>query len=129
MTDIAKTRASFGNEGTYTPDSLHAGDFPIRTRKVTIITGQNLVRGAVLGKITASSKYNLSASAAADGSQTPTAILAEDVDATTADKEAVAYISGDFNATALTLGAGHTVASITEGLRDQNIYLHTPIDN
>lgn len=127
--DIAKTRASFnGSEGAYTPDSLHAGDFPIRTRKVTIITGQNLVRGAVLGKITASGKFNLSASAAADGSQVPFAVLAEDVDATAADKEAVAYVSGDFNSTALTLGAGHTVASITDGLRDANIYLATPVD-
>lgn len=128
MTNIATTRASFGTEGTYTPDSLHAGDFPIRTRKVTIITGQNVVRGAVLGRITASGKYNLSLSAAGDGSQTPIAILAEDVDATAADKEAVVYISGDFNSTALTLGTAHTVASITEGLRDLNIYLHTPID-
>jgi hypothetical protein len=127
MTDIAKTRAGFTDEGTYTPDSLHAGDFPIRTAKVTVITGQNLVRGALLGKITASGKVNLSLSAAGDGSQTPYAILAEDIDATAEDKEAVAYISGDFNADAITYGAGHTADSVKDGLRDVNIYLHTPI--
>ena len=127
MTDIAKTRASFASEGTYTPDSLHAGDFPIRTEKVTVITGENLVRGALLGKITASGKVNLSLLAAADGSQTPYAILAEDVDATAEDKEAVAYIAGDFNADAITFGTGHTAANTKDGLRDKNIYLHTPI--
>lgn len=128
MTDIAKTRASFGTEGTYTPDSLHAGDFPIRTEIVTVITGQNLTRGALLGKITASGKVNLSLSAAGDGSQTPYAILAEDVDATSADKTGVAYISGDFNSTAITYGTAHTADTVKAGLRDINIYLHTPVD-
>jgi hypothetical protein len=127
--DIAKTRAGFGAEGAFTPDSLHAGDFPIRTAKVTIVTGQNLVRGSVLGKITASGKFNLSASAAGDGSNTPVAILAEDVDATAADKEAVAYITGDFNGRALTLGAGHTLAAVTLSLRDSSIFVADTVDN
>jgi hypothetical protein len=128
--DVSKTKASFTNaEGTFVPDNLHAGDFPIRTRKVTIAlgAGQNLVRGAVLGKITASGKYILSLSAAADGSQIPAAILAEDTNAVAADQEAVAYISGDFNENALTIGAAHTIASIKDTLRDANIYLHKPV--
>jgi hypothetical protein len=77
----------------------------------------------VLGKITASGKYTLSLSAAADGSNTPDLILAEDCDATSADKQAVAYSRGDFMAEKLILGAGHTVASIKEGLRVKNIIL------
>ncbi len=71
----------------------------------------------------ASGEYKLSASAANDGSQTPDLILAEDVDATTGDKLGLAYSRGDFNANAITLGAGHTVASITEGLRAKGIAL------
>lgn len=121
------TQAGFSSEGAFVPDNLHAGDFPIRTRKVTLITGQNLVRGSLLGIITASGKATLSASASADGSQTPNCILAEDTDATAADAEAVVYIAGDFNQDALTLGAGHTAASVREGLRDINIYLHKPV--
>lgn len=117
-------QASFATEGTYTPDTLVAGNAHLLVaRTVTVLSGQNLVRGAVLGKITASSKYQLSASAAADGSQTPDLVLAEDVDASAADKPALAYARGDFNAGALTLGAGHTVASITEGLRAKGIAL------
>lgn len=94
-------------------------------RKITIISGQVLARGAVLGKITASSKYNLSLSAAGDGSQTPDLILAEAVDASGGDKEGLAYEAGIFNANALTLGAAHTVASIQEGLRLKGIHLVT----
>ena len=128
--NISNTRAGFNNsEGSFTPDGLAAGDFPIRTLKVTIASGTNAVRGSLLGSITASGKYVVSAAAAGDGSQTPKAILAEDVDATGGDKEGIVYVSGDFNATALTYGAGHTAASVKDGLRDANIYLHTPVDN
>lgn len=121
------TQADAAIQGSYTPDRLHAGDFPIRTRKVTLALGQNLTRGALLGQVTAGGAYVLSASAAADGSQAPKAILAEDVDATAAAKEAVVYLAGDFNANAITYGTGHTAASVIDGLRDLNIYLYTPV--
>lgn len=117
-------KASFATEGTYTPDSLVAGNAHLLVaRTVTILSGQNLVRGAVIGKITTGGKYQLSLSGASDGSQTPDLILAEACNAAGADKTALAYSRGDFNAAALTLGAGHTVASITEGLRAKGIAL------
>jgi hypothetical protein len=115
--------ASFSSN-TFAPDKLIAGNSHLLVaRQITLITGQNLVRGAVLGKITASGKYNLSLSAAADGSQTPDLILAEDTDATAADKVTVAYSRGDFNQGAITLGTAHTVASVLEGLRLKGIVL------
>lgn len=118
------SKAEFRTEGTYAPDKLIAGNAHLLVgRKVTIISGQNLTRGAVLGKITASGKYNLSLSGASDGSQTPDLILAENCDASSGDKVALAYARGDFNANALTLGTAHTVASITEGLRAKGITL------
>lgn len=117
-------QATFGTEGTLSHDALIAGNAHLLVgRKVTIATGQNLVRGAVLGKVTATGKYLLSLSAAADGSQTPDLILAEYCDASAGDKSVLAYARGDFNSRALTLGAGHTVASITEGLRAKGITL------
>lgn len=95
----------------------------ITTRKVTIISGQNLVAGSVIGKITASGKYNLSLSAAADGSQTPDMILAQDCDASGGDKEAIAYETATVVGSALTLGTAHTIASIREGLRAKGIVI------
>ena len=114
--------ASFGTT-SFTPDNLIAGKQVPSSRKVTLITGQNLVRGALLGVITASGKYTLSLSAAVDGSQTPTAILAEDCNAAAADKECLIYERGDFNQSAITFGAAHTATSVRAGLRDQGIYL------
>lgn len=120
--------ANFKTEGTYTPDSLLAGNAHLLVaRKVTVLSGQVLQRGAALGIITASGKAILSLAAASDGSQTPDLILAEDVDATGADATALAYERGDFNARAITLGTGHTVASIREGLRAKGIALLTAI--
>lgn len=118
------TYASFATEGTYTPDALIAGNHELLVgRKVTILIGQVITRGTVLGKITATGKYIKSLSAAADGSQVPDLILAEDVDATAADSAVLAYARGDFTTNALTIGAGHTAASITEGLRAKGITL------
>jgi hypothetical protein len=122
---MAQTTASFSSS-SFTPSNLLLPDFQPVSRQVTILSGQNVARGAVLGKITASGKYILSLSAAVDGSQTPDAILAEDCDATGGDKVTVAYFAGGFNTNALVLGAGHTVASITEGLRAKDVHLITP---
>jgi len=116
------TQASFSSS-QYQPDQLLAGETPPVSRKVTILDGQDLTRGAVLGKITASGKYILSLSAAGDGSEVPDAILAEDATADGADAEAMAYFRADVNENSLTIGTGHTAASIREGLRAKGIFL------
>lgn len=119
MTELAKFQSD-----SYTPDRLIAGSTDnLIARQITLISGQNLTRGTVLGKITASSKYNKSLSAAGDGSQTPDAILAEDCDASGGDKLTIAYFAGQFNENSLVLGTAHTVASIKEGLRGKGIHL------
>lgn len=56
---------------------------------VTLITGQNIKSGTVLGKITASGKYTLHNNAASDGSEVAVAISLNDVDATSADTPCV----------------------------------------
>lgn len=106
-------------------DALIAGDTPLQHEKVTIPAGTAaLKRGAVLGKITVGGKVKLSASASNDGSEVPHCILAEDVPAVGgADVTAMAYTGGEFLASQLTLGAGHTAASIKEVFRDKGVYL------
>lgn len=54
-------------------------------QEVTIAMSADLTVGAVLGKITASGKYILSAPGAADGSETPVAVLITDAAAAAAD--------------------------------------------
>lgn len=112
---------------SYTPVELVAGNpHLLVASSITLLAGQSYAAGAVLGEITSgddAGKYTLSLSAAEDGSQTPDLILADAVDATSADAAGVAYSRGDFNTSALTLGTGHTVSSIREGLRTKGITL------
>ncbi len=111
------------DQGEYKPCNLIAGEYPRIERIITIASGSALTKGSVLGRITASSKFVLSAAGASDGSETPDAILAEDVDASAEDKQAVVYFSGEFNETTLTLGNGHTLESIRAGLRSKSLFL------
>jgi len=113
--------------GTYTEDNLIAGDFPLKAGVITLITGQNLSRGALLGKITASGKYTLSLSASSDGSETPVSVLADDTDATSADIETTAYFKGEFNHNDMTFGTGHTYASTKDALMQKGIILRDAI--
>ena len=114
--------ASFSS-ATFNLDGLLIGEHPVTSRPITLLSGQNLARGAVLGKITATGKYILSLSAAVDGSEVPDAVLAEATDATAADVATPAYFTGGFDESKLVLGTAHTAASIREGLRVKGIHL------
>lgn len=117
-----------GSEGNFAPDLLLAGDHPIRTRGVTIASGQGeLTRGTLLGIVTVGGNAVLSLAAAEDGSEVPTCILGENVDATSAAVDSFAYIAGDFNENQMTFGTGHTADSVRDGLRGRSIYLHNPV--
>ena len=114
---------SFKSE-TFTPDNLTAGNESLLfSRKVNIAAGEVLPRGALLGKVSASGEYRLSLAAETDGSETPDAILVDDVDASAGATEAMIYLRGDFHAPALTLGTGHTLDSVFEGLRGKGIFV------
>lgn len=105
----AAVGAAFDNQVQFTIAD-GAADFVVGDRfEITVAEGTD--------------KLKLSAAAALDGSQTPIGILAEDCDATAADAECLFYYTGDFNDTQVALGAGHTVASIRDGLRTRGIYL------
>lgn len=111
------------SSATSVQDELIAGELDRVTETVTLITGENRTRGAVLGKITASGKWKLSAAAAVDGSEVPRAVLVKDCDATAADKDCSIYRTGEFSEAKLILGAGHTIASIREQLAAVGIFV------
>lgn len=112
---------------TFAPNDLLVSDVPVVTRNVTIASGQNLKRGAVLGQITASDKYVLSLAAGNDGSETPALVLAYDCDASAADQVVAAYASGAFDSTKLILGAGHTVATVEKAFREASAPLYVRV--
>jgi hypothetical protein len=119
------SEALYSSLGSYTPDNLIAGTaVPIVLAGVTVASGQGeLARGSVLGIITDGSKANLVVSTATDGSQTAKYILAEDIDATSADVIAQCYSSGEFNSAALVFGGTDTASDHADSLRQYGIYL------
>lgn len=94
-----------------------------------IAGGQQLLRGAVLGQVTATGKLLLAASAAGDGSNSPMAILCEDLDTTVnanADIPFHVLVHGRVNPEALVFGAGTTEANSKAAMRDAGIYYVHP---
>lgn len=78
-------------------DNLVAGPMPRSELGIILAAGENLSRGAPLGRITATGKYKEWDPNASDGSQTFAAILAEDCNASGGDENCVAYFSGQFS--------------------------------
>ncbi len=115
--------------GTVAYDNLIGGpEVEILTTGVTVAAGQGLIkRGTVIGKITASGKGKKTDKANSDGSQVARFVVAQDVDATSADAMAVCYKSGLFNRDALIFGGTSTAANHEEELRGSGIFLKDEI--
>lgn len=118
------TYANFSDQGSITQDNLLAGEYP-RASVLATITDGSFARGTVLGKVTDDGTYTQALSASTDGSKVPCAILAETVDASSEDKQAVIYLTGEFNSAALIIGTGLTLATITDALRANSIFIKT----
>ena len=116
------TAQGFTDQGETKADNLLAGEFP-RIVELATVSGGKYARGTILGKITASGKCTICTSAATDGSKDAYAILAEAVDTSEKDKQAVVYLTGEFNAAALTVGSGLTVDGLKDALRGKSIFI------
>jgi len=94
-----------------------------------IAGGQTLLRGSVLGAITATGKLTLSLSGASDGSQNPMAILCEDLDTTVNSNADVPFhvlVHGRVNPEALVFGTGATEANTKFAMRQMGLYYVHP---
>lgn len=106
----------FDIQGETKADNLLAGEFP-RVAVLATISGGKFERGTVLG---------FKSGGLLDGKMTiskvaPEAILAENVDASTEDKKAVVYLTGEFNLSALK--ANGDVESLIDKLRAKSIFV------
>ena len=64
---------------------------------------------------------------ASDGSQSPVAILADDADASDGPVSAGAYVAGEFNGYALAFDDSWTLATLTDAMRVNSIYLKSSV--
>lgn len=105
-------------------DNLLAGHVvPAVTDHVTVKSGKVYKKGTVVGIIDAEQVFVAVDSTKKDGSQTPYGIVADDVDATSENKQAVIYLTGQFNASKLIFGGTDTVEKHKRALRNIGIFV------
>ncbi|CAI1576474.1 Uncharacterised protein [Serratia proteamaculans] len=114
---------------TFVPDQLLSGPLQVVSDTVTVASGAaaKYKRGTVLGVITASGKYTLSVATATDGSEAPSAILADDVDASASDVFAGVYLMAEINQNRITFDPSWTLAKLKTALRPLGIFLRDSI--
>ncbi len=121
--------AAFSSQ-SINPDNLLAGDAPPPVAVgITLTDGETVVRGHLLGRVTATGKYLISLLAATDGSQVARAVAAEAAAPSGADEVMTAFLEGEFNQDRVTFGTGQTIANTLVDLQDVNIYLRDPVTN
>lgn len=97
--------------GTLGVKSIEASGNGLYKVKETILSGEGiLAAGCVLGKVTASGKLKAWLDTAIDGSEVIYGVLAEDVDATSADVLANVYVHGEFITDNLTAAATQVIS-------------------
>jgi len=111
----------------HTLENLLVSDIDVVADSGTILTGAgaNYARGTVLGKITASGKLTICDKDAVNGAAVPFAVLANDTDATAADKSATVYLAGGFNVSSLVFASGTVAADVKDLARDKGMYFIT----
>jgi hypothetical protein len=111
----------------YDPNGiLIHGPTPRRIEVVTLASGNNLPAGRLIGKITIGGKYRESLAASNDGSQLypQCAILLDACDASAADKQCRALITGDFDVSKVSFGTGQSFAAGKEYLAHAGLTGH-----
>ncbi len=112
-----------------TRDNLFGSEFPQMFDEVTVLSGQTLVRGTVIGIITSGGKAQMLDESAADGSQNFHSVLTEDVDASGGDKVGPVAIAGSFQQQALTVGGSTVLADYKAAARALNCYIQTSVSD
>ncbi len=110
---------------TYTPDNLIAGNnHALAAGTVTVLSGEGkLSRGSILMR-NSNNKFVLADESGGNALGTAEVILADDVDATSADTVANVYVSGDFVAEHLIVASGYTLTEADKvSLKNAGVYI------
>ena len=122
------------SQNTKSYDNLIVAGFPITNRDMTLLSGQVVQRGQVLGKVTATGKLKAYTSGASDGSETPYAIAADDTDASGGDTVIAPYIQAHVSQDALIFAAtddydtAAEILAVNDALQDRGIFVVKTLD-
>ena len=108
-------------QAVFNPDQLISGPLQVVTDTGIIAKAGILKRGTILGKVTDSGEYVLSKKGAADGSEIPCAILADDVDTTDSSVSGGVYLMGEFNQNRIIHDESWTCLLYTSDAADERV--------
>lgn len=106
-------------------DGLLVGNFPIHTQAIEVAQSQTLLRGTVVGKITASGYLAACDHTASDGSEVPYGVMVEPVTTTSTELPGLIYDFGLFAADKLSFGGSSTLADLQDAMKAANLYVNT----
>lgn len=95
---------------------LETGDN--KFRQETLLSGEVVVKGDVLGFVTTSGKVRITKSAAVDGSENARVVAFHDVDASGGDKNITVIIKGNVDDSLLLFDGADTLATVVAGQPD-----------
>lgn len=107
MTNLTQLAGSW-IEDPFVPGQIFAGESFITTESRTLLSGQNIVALAPLGRVTATGKLKLWAPGASDGTEKLMGFACFDVNASGGDKAIDVYEGGVFNVDAIQWPGGTT---------------------
>lgn len=108
-----------------TYDGLLSGDSWLHTDVVTVADGETLLRGTVVGKVTASGEVVACDHTASDGSEVPYGVMVYPITTSGATAEGLIYDFGCFDGAKLTFGGTSTLADLKDAMRSANLYVNT----
>lgn len=111
------------NVGSAAWETLLAGNFPVKTRTITIKKpSKEILFGSAIGLATADKKGVLVSKAASDGTEKVYGILLHDVAVADADVPAVVAVTGEFVQDHIIFADGTKADDVRLQAEDRNIY-------
>lgn len=106
MLDLGISHVGYGSVEPTIMAGIHG---KLEVTDIVIASGQNLAKGTLLGKVTATGKYKIYDTTKTDGTENLAGVLPFACDATSGDENAYMYVHGEFNRAELT--AAQTVSA------------------
>lgn len=117
-------------QAVFVPDQLIAGNLKIVTDQVNFAKADALLmRGTLVGQVTETGLFVVSVATATDGSQIPSGIVVDTVDATEDTASGAVYLMGEFNVRYMSFDDSWAEDKLVAACRQNNLFIKRSVSN